>query len=224
MALPVLAATLTTAIVFFPVTFLYGVSQFLFTALALSVVIALFASYIVAMTVVPLFCANLLKPHAPHHEDVSKDGLDHEVGDDEMERARNGSPEPVKARAAKTKRLGWGARFNRSVQRRVHQVPRSIRASSGSDACIRPLLTVIVILAVFGLSFLLSPLDRARLLPADRPGPVRDEPQGGDRHARHRYRGAGREGRGHDPQGSGAGRSQDHRVEHRHQSGYLRDL
>src|SRR6266849_5423166 len=31
-ALPVLAATLTTAIVFFPVTFLYGVSRYLFTA------------------------------------------------------------------------------------------------------------------------------------------------------------------------------------------------
>ena len=54
-ALPVLAATLTTSIVFFPVVFLYGVSQFLFTALALSVVLSLFASYFVAMTVVPLF-------------------------------------------------------------------------------------------------------------------------------------------------------------------------
>ena len=32
--LPVLAATFTTAIVFFPVVFLYGVSRFLFTALA----------------------------------------------------------------------------------------------------------------------------------------------------------------------------------------------
>src|SRR5580700_8576608 len=36
-ALPVLAATLTTVVVFFPVTFLYGVSRFLFSALALSV-------------------------------------------------------------------------------------------------------------------------------------------------------------------------------------------
>ena len=44
-ALPVLAATLTTAVVFFPVTFLYGVSKFLFTALALAVVLSLFASY-----------------------------------------------------------------------------------------------------------------------------------------------------------------------------------
>jgi multidrug efflux pump subunit AcrB len=63
-ALPVLAATLTTAVVFFPVTFLFGVSKFLFTALALAVVLSLFASYFVAMTVVPLFCAKLIKtPH-----------------------------------------------------------------------------------------------------------------------------------------------------------------
>ncbi len=61
--LPVLAATLTTAIVFFPVMFLYGVSRFLFTALALAVVLSLFASYVVAMTVVPLFCARFLKSH-----------------------------------------------------------------------------------------------------------------------------------------------------------------
>jgi len=64
-ALPVLAATLTTAVVFFPVTFLYGVSKFLFSALALAVVLALFASFLVAMTVVPLFCARFLK--ASHH-------------------------------------------------------------------------------------------------------------------------------------------------------------
>ena len=44
-ALPVLAATLTTAVVFFPVTFLYGVSKFLFSALALAVVLSLFASF-----------------------------------------------------------------------------------------------------------------------------------------------------------------------------------
>jgi len=66
MALPVLAATFTTAIVFFPVIFLYGVSRFLFTAMALSVVLSLFASYAVAMTVVPLFCARFIRN--PHHE------------------------------------------------------------------------------------------------------------------------------------------------------------
>jgi multidrug efflux pump subunit AcrB len=64
-ALPVLAATLTTAVVFFPVTFLYGVSQFLFSALALAVVLALFASYVVAMTIVPLYCARFIR--AAHH-------------------------------------------------------------------------------------------------------------------------------------------------------------
>ena len=62
-SLAVLAATLTTAIVFFPVIFLYGVSRFLFVALAVAVVLSLFASYFVAMTVVPLFCAELIKKH-----------------------------------------------------------------------------------------------------------------------------------------------------------------
>jgi multidrug efflux pump subunit AcrB len=60
-ALPVLAGTLTTVVVFFPVTMLYGVSKFLFSALALAVVISLFASYFVALTVVPLFCAHFIK-------------------------------------------------------------------------------------------------------------------------------------------------------------------
>ena len=60
-ALPVLAGTLTTVVVFFPVTMLYGVSKFLFSSLALAVVISLFASYFVALTVVPLFCARFMK-------------------------------------------------------------------------------------------------------------------------------------------------------------------
>lgn len=62
-ALPVLAATLTTAVVFFPVIFLYGASRYLFMALALAVVLSLFASYVVALTVVPLFCAKFIKAH-----------------------------------------------------------------------------------------------------------------------------------------------------------------
>ena len=76
MGLPVLAATFTTAIVFFPVVLLYGVSRFLFTALALSVVFSLFASYLVAMTVVPLFCARFLKGHGSvaHHGTHSRFG------------------------------------------------------------------------------------------------------------------------------------------------------
>jgi HAE1 family hydrophobic/amphiphilic exporter-1 len=67
-ALAVLAATLTTAIVFFPVIFLYGVSRFLFIALATAVVLSLLASYFVAMTVVPLFCAKLMAKHQADEE------------------------------------------------------------------------------------------------------------------------------------------------------------
>ena len=44
-----------------PCRLLYGVSRYLFIALALGVVLALAASYLVAMTVVPLFCARFIK-------------------------------------------------------------------------------------------------------------------------------------------------------------------
>jgi multidrug efflux pump subunit AcrB len=67
--LAVLAATFSTCIVFFPVILLVGVSKYLFTALALAVVLALFASYVVAMTVVPLFCVKFITidPGHVHH-------------------------------------------------------------------------------------------------------------------------------------------------------------
>jgi len=68
--LAVLAATISTCIVFFPVVILYGVSKYLFTALALAVVLALCASYVVALTVVPLFCARFIRLQPGHkHKD-----------------------------------------------------------------------------------------------------------------------------------------------------------
>jgi multidrug efflux pump subunit AcrB len=66
--LAVLAITLVTVVVFFPVTLLFGVSKFLFTALALGVVISLFASYFVAVSVVPLYCARVLREIVHHAE------------------------------------------------------------------------------------------------------------------------------------------------------------
>jgi len=73
-ALAVLAIMLVAIVVFFPVTFLFGVSKYLFSALAFGVVLALCASYFDAVTVVPLFCAYFLKPIQPHgsHVDVTK--------------------------------------------------------------------------------------------------------------------------------------------------------
>ncbi|HEV2275699.1 MAG TPA: efflux RND transporter permease subunit [Acidobacteriaceae bacterium] len=67
-SLAVLAATSTTSIVFFPVSFLSGVSKYLFTPLALGVVLSIFASYIFAMTVVPLFCATFVRVEHPHED------------------------------------------------------------------------------------------------------------------------------------------------------------
>src|SRR6202035_3534183 len=90
-ALPVLASTLTTAVVFFPVTLLAGVSKFLFSAMALAVVVSLFASYMVAMTVVPLFCARFLQFEKSGHLRES---------------------DPGEAQTLTVDKPGWGARFN----------------------------------------------------------------------------------------------------------------
>jgi multidrug efflux pump subunit AcrB len=69
-AMAVLAATVTTAIVFFPVTFFSGITRYIFTPLALGVALSIFASYFFAMTVVPLFCAKFidLDPLGTEHE------------------------------------------------------------------------------------------------------------------------------------------------------------
>ena len=72
-SLAVLAITLVTVVVFFPVTFLFGVSKYLFTALALAVVISLFASYFVAVSVVPLYCAYALRNVV--HQGAESSGL-----------------------------------------------------------------------------------------------------------------------------------------------------
>jgi len=76
-SLAVLAATSTTSIVFFPVTFFYGVSRYLFIDLALGVVLSIFASYLFAMTVVPLYCAKFihLGDVGEEIEHSSKNGL-----------------------------------------------------------------------------------------------------------------------------------------------------
>jgi multidrug efflux pump subunit AcrB len=59
-SMPVLAATVTTIVVFLPVVFLTGIARFLFAPLALAVAFSIGASYFVAMTVVPVYCARFL--------------------------------------------------------------------------------------------------------------------------------------------------------------------
>ena len=82
-SLAVLAATVTTSIVFLPVAALSGVSKYLFTPLALGVVLSMFASYAFAMTVVPLYCSLFIKAHGEHE-------ADHGAGHDEHGKRRFG--------------------------------------------------------------------------------------------------------------------------------------
>jgi len=65
-ARPVLAATLTAVVVFFPVTLMTGIGRFLFAPLALTVVFAMAASYLLAMSAVPVGCSKLLRLPIPN--------------------------------------------------------------------------------------------------------------------------------------------------------------
>ncbi len=58
---PVLASTATTIAVFFPVVFLSGIAQRLFVPMALTIVFALAASYVVSMTIDPVLSIKLLR-------------------------------------------------------------------------------------------------------------------------------------------------------------------
>jgi len=75
-SLAVLAATVTTSIVFLPVAALSGVSKYLFTPLALGVVLSMFASYAFAMTVIPLFCALFLRGYGHGERDDTGELVD----------------------------------------------------------------------------------------------------------------------------------------------------
>lgn len=57
---PVFAGTLTTLVIFIPALFLTGMVKYLFIPLALAAAITIGASYLIAMTVAPAFCARFL--------------------------------------------------------------------------------------------------------------------------------------------------------------------
>ncbi|HUX65848.1 MAG TPA: efflux RND transporter permease subunit [Terriglobales bacterium] len=136
-AMAVLAATLTTAVVFFPVTFLYGVGRFLFSALALAVVLSLFGSYFVALTVVPLFCARWIK--ALPAGEAEAEGDDAHAG-----------PKPPAGAGAMARFNFW---FNHHFGRMLHRYERAVRW-----ALRRPRATVFAITGLFLLSLGLYPL------------------------------------------------------------------
>src|SRR5579863_3528212 len=149
--LPVLAATFTTAIVFFPVALLYGVSRYLFTALALAVVFSLFASYLVAMTVVPLYCARFIKPSEAHASEASE--IEAEGHPNHGISRRNSFFHKI----VRT----FNDRFQRMLEMYVIAVNRTI---------LRPVASTIGILGAVALTFALYPLIGKAYFPRTDPG------------------------------------------------------
>jgi multidrug efflux pump subunit AcrB len=157
--LAVLAATCSTSIVFFPVILLVGVSKYLFTALALAVVLALFASYVVAMTVVPLFCAKFIKlhpEHGGHSTSLPSGGAVEAVGEVEWEQERK-RPMGIFRRLV----VGFNRLFERLQQGYDGAIVRCLE---------RPVLVVCGFAAFVVISFALFPLLGTAFFPRTDPG------------------------------------------------------
>src|SRR5207342_227423 len=68
-AVPTFVATMSICIVFVPVFLLTGTARYLFAPLALAVVFAMMASYLLSRTLVPTMMAYLLESEAGQHND-----------------------------------------------------------------------------------------------------------------------------------------------------------
>jgi len=136
--LAVLAATLVDVVDFFPVVFLYGVAKFLFSALALAFCLSLLASFVVAMTVIPLFCSRYLK--AVPHAAVSV----HKENEYEVEPTT-----PISQSWMDKFSAGFNRMFNRILDYYEYWVRRALK---------RPGLTVAVLSGVFLASLAIYPL------------------------------------------------------------------
>lgn len=68
---PILVSTLTFAVVFLPVVFLSGLTRFLFSPLAIAAAVAIGASFLLSITLVPAYCAFMFKPQQAGKEETS---------------------------------------------------------------------------------------------------------------------------------------------------------
>ena len=146
--LAVLAATLVAVVDFFPVTFLYGVSKFLFSALALAFCISLLVSFVVAMTVIPLFCSRFLKIG---HAGEGAHGREAEIGEHDQ-----GEWHREHARFPPPRKMSAWSRFNQTFNNGFNKLLDSYESLVRS-ALRRPGLTVVALMALFGLSLLIYP-------------------------------------------------------------------
>ena len=67
-AVPAFVSTLCICIVFVPVIFLTGAARYLFTPLALAVVLAMMASYLLSRTLIPTMVSYLLRGEASRYQ------------------------------------------------------------------------------------------------------------------------------------------------------------
>ena len=69
-AMPILASTITTVVVFLPIFFVAGIARLLLIPLTITIAISLFTSFFVSRTVTPALCYKFLKPERESHRSM----------------------------------------------------------------------------------------------------------------------------------------------------------
>jgi hydrophobe/amphiphile efflux-1 (HAE1) family protein len=69
-AMPILASTVTTVVVFLPIFFVAGIARLLLIPLTITIAISLFTSFFVSRTVTPALCYRFLKPEQESHRSM----------------------------------------------------------------------------------------------------------------------------------------------------------
>ena len=123
---PVLVATCTTSIVLAPLALMPGMGGFLFRPLALAVVFAMFTSFLLSRTFVPMMCAKFLRDERGHgHGAAAADG-------------HGGNNEPVVR--------GFFSRIHHKIDRKLEQLTRGYERLL--RVALRYRLTVLTVVAL----------------------------------------------------------------------------
>src|SRR5947207_867704 len=125
-AVPAFVSTVCICIVFVPIFFLSGVAKFLFQPLAMAVIFAMFASYLLSRTVVPTMVKFLMRGHLEEIDTSLAHGLgEHDGSEEKIDNEHRGEPanRPKKGpQGFLGKVLGFLSRIHESFNRGFEKI------------------------------------------------------------------------------------------------------
>ena len=167
-ATPALVATLSICIVFFPVVLVNGAAKYLFVPLAMAVVFAMLASYVLSRTLVPVLAMYLI-PHKPLQDSVASPSPA-ALTETSSATAPTGAASLIEAK--KTKRLNLFQRLLARFEHHFENLRRTYAYDLGWTLNHRPIIFGVFLLFFIG-SFCLLPFVGRDFFPSVDAGQIR---------------------------------------------------